>query len=99
PNDTIFFPPHPEASARKRRLVQGLGLAACLMFIAGGVWTLWFKRSATKNGATSSAVAMLGRAVDARWDGNSVPLRVGSALEPGWFRLESGLAQLVFYSG
>ena len=27
------------------------------------------------------------------------PLRVGSALEPGRLRLESGLAQVVFYSG
>ena len=42
---------------------------------------------------------MLARAVDARWGGNSAPLRVGSALEPGWLRLEAGLAQVVFYSG
>jgi hypothetical protein len=42
---------------------------------------------------------MLTRAVDARWGGKSAPLRVGSALGPGWLRLESGLAQVVFYSG
>ena len=54
---------------------------------------------ATGNGATSTAVAMLTRAVDARWGAGAGPLRVGSALEPGWLRLESGLAQVVFYSG
>ena len=90
---------NPAVPATRRKLVRALALAACLMFIAGGVWTLWFKRSATRNGATSSAVAMLARAVDARWGGNSTPLRVGSALEPGWLRLEAGLAQVVFYSG
>ena len=93
------FSLNPAVPATKRKLVRALALAACLMFIAGGVWTLWFKRSATRNGATSSAVAMLTRAVDARWGGKSAPLRVGSALGPGWLRLETGLAQVVFYSG
>jgi hypothetical protein len=93
------FSLNPAVPATRRKPVRVLALAACLMFIAGGVWTLWFKQSATRNGATSSAVAMLTRAVDARWGGNSAPLRVGSALGPGWLRLESGLAQVVFYSG
>ena len=88
----------PAVPPTRRKLVRALALAACLMFIVGGVWTFWFKRSVARNGATSSAVAMLARAVDARWGGNS-PLRVGSALEPGWLRLEAGLAQVVFYSG
>ena len=94
-----ILPMNLAAPATRRKLVRALALAACLMFIAGGVWTVWFKRSATRNGATSSAVAMLARAVDARWGGNSTPLRVGSALEPGWLRLEAGLALVVFYSG
>jgi hypothetical protein len=94
-----IFSLNPAVPATRRKLVQALALAACLMFLAGGVWTLWFRRSATRNGATSSAVAMLTRAVDARWGGKSAPLRVGSALGPGWLRLESGLAQVVFYSG
>jgi hypothetical protein len=94
-----ILPMNPAAPVTRRKLVRALALAACLMFIAGGVWTVWFKRSATRNGTTSSAVAMLARAVDARWGGNSTPLRVGSALEPGWLRLEAGLAQVVFYSG
>ncbi len=87
------------APGTRRKVVQALALAACLVFLAGGVWTLWFKRSATRNGATSRAVAMLARAVDARWGGKSSPPRVGSALEPGSLRLEAGLAQVVFYSG
>ena len=76
-----------------------LAAAACLVIGAAGVWSLWLKRPATRNAATSTAVAMLTRAVDARWGQSTGPLRVGSALEPGWVRLESGLAQVVFYSG
>jgi hypothetical protein len=90
---------NPAVPATRRKLVRALALAAGLMFIAGGGWALWFKQSAPRNGATSSAVAILTRAVDARWGGQSAPLRVGSALGPGWLRLESGLAQVVFYSG
>ncbi len=92
-------PSKPEAPRPKRRLGRALALAACFAVLATGVWGLWFRRLATRNGATSTAVAMLTRALDARWSRNTRPLRVGGALEPGWLRLESGLAQVVFYSG
>ena len=94
-----ILPLSPAMPATRGKWVGVLAMAACLMLIAGGVWTLWVKRFATRNGTTSSAVAMLARAVDARWRGNSAPLRAGSALEPGWLRLEAGLVQVVFYSG
>ena len=84
---------------RRRRRVRVLALAACLMLIAGGIGALWFKWPLARNGATSAAVAMLTRAVDARWSPNTHTLRVGSALDPGSIQLESGLAQVVFYSG
>jgi len=74
-------------------------LAACLALVATGVWLLWFRTPASRHGATSTAVAMLTRTVDARWRAGAGPLRVGGPLEPGWLRLESGLAQVVFYSG
>lgn len=93
-----IFSPSP-APATRRRLAQALALAACLILTATCVWSLWFKRPATRKGATSTAVAMLTRAVDARWGQNTAPVRVGGALKPGWLRLESGLAQVVFYSG
>jgi hypothetical protein len=53
----------------------------------------------SRNGATSTAVAMLTRVVDACWSYAARPPRVGSALKPGCLRLESGLAQVVFYRG
>jgi len=84
---------------KSRNRMRVLALAACLMLIAGVASTLWFTRSAARNGATSSAVAMLARAVDARWAEGSAPMGIGRALEPGWLRLEAGLAQVVFYSG
>ncbi len=74
-----------------------VALAACFVVLAAG-FALLLKRPSAK-GTTSSTVAMLTRAVDARWGQSTGPLRVGSALEPGWLRLESGLAQVVFYSG
>lgn len=90
---------NPPVRERRRRLAQVLALAACLIFIAGGAWALWFKSFTTRNGATSTAVAMLTRTVDARWSQNTEPPRVGGALEPGTLRLKSGMAQVVFYSG
>jgi hypothetical protein len=93
------FSPPPALPRPKRRLVPVLAWAACLVLIAAGVWSLWFKWPAIRTGATSSAVAMLTRAVDAHWGQSARPPRVGSALEPGWLRLDSGLVQVVFYSG
>ena len=83
----------------RRVLGPALAMAACAVLAVTGVWALWFRAPATRNGATSSAVAMLTRTVAARWSVSTGPLRVGGALEPGWLRLESGLAQVVFYSG
>ncbi len=94
-----MLPSNLRAPGRQRMLVRPLALAACLMIIATGIWGLWFKRAAARRGTTSSAVAMLARAVDARWAAGTMPVRIGSALAPGRLRLESGLAQLVFYSG
>ncbi len=88
-----------KAPFARRRLVQVLALAACLILTAVGVGFAWLRQPATGIGTTSTAIAMLARAVDVRWAEGTAPLRVGSALEPGWLRLESGLAQVVFYSG
>ena len=97
-NRTNIVPPNLVVPPRKRRLVRVLALAACLMLIAGGT-VFWFKWSTARNGGTSAAVAMLTRTVDARWSPKTHSLRVDSALEPGSLQLESGLAQVVFYSG
>jgi hypothetical protein len=94
-----IVPLNPVEPPRRSRLVWVLGLAACLVVIAGGIGTFWFKQSAVRNGATSAAVAMLARTVDARWSPKAPALRVGSALDPGSLQLESGLAQVVLYSG
>ncbi|HZR17614.1 MAG TPA: LamG-like jellyroll fold domain-containing protein [Verrucomicrobiae bacterium] len=90
---------NPPVPATRSKMVRVLAVAACLVFISLGIWNFWFKRPAHVSRATSTAVAMLTRVVDARWNQTTGPLRVGSALEPGWVRLESGLAQVVFYSG
>lgn len=80
-------------------MVWSLALAACLVLIVWSVWSFWFQRPAPRTGTTSKAVAMLTRVVGARWASSAGPLRAGGALEPGWLRLESGLAEVAFYSG
>lgn len=86
-------------SPRRRMSARMLAFAACLALIGVGVWSVWFRQPASRAGATGAAVAMLTRVVDAHWAHGDAPPRVGSALNPGWLRLESGLAQVVFHSG
>lgn len=86
-------------SSTRPRALRRLALAAGFVVAALGLWALASWRFANRPGATSTAVAMLTRTVDARWADPGPPPRVGSALEPGSLRLQSGLAQVVFYSG
>ena len=74
-------------------------LAACFALLAAGWLGSRLARLTERKGATSKAVAMLAQVADAQWNqGNEAP-RLGSPLEPGLLRLNSGLAQIVFYSG
>ncbi len=83
----------------RRRGVRPLAWAAGLVLAAVGIWVLGWKWTTAGRPATSTAVAMLTRTVDAQWAEGKQRPRVGSALKPGWLRLRSGLAQVVFYSG
>lgn len=83
----------------KRNLAVAIALAACAALLLAGWWALKPARLEERQGATSKAVAMLNRVVDARWNQAGENPRLGAPLEPGWLRLESGLAQVVFYSG
>lgn len=73
--------------------------AACVALIAVGVWTV--KRSPTVDQAvtTSQAVAMLNRTVSAEWQNPEEAPKLNAPLEPSLLQLESGLAEIVFYSG
>jgi hypothetical protein len=74
-------------------------LAACIAILAAGWWGLRPTPPTERQGTTSKAVAMLDLAVDAQWNQSGEAPRLGAPLEPGWLRLNSGLAQIVFYSG
>lgn len=91
--------PAPASATTRTRRTRLLALAACVALLASGAWGLWLREQANRTATISPAVAMLTRVVNAHWGGDTAPPRVGSALEPGWLRLESGLAQVVFYSG
>ena len=84
---------------RKRKLSWVVALAACVALLAAGWWGSRLSQPSERKGTTSKAVAMLNRAVDVQWDQRGDPPRLGAPLEPGWLRLKSGLAQIVFYSG
>ncbi len=93
-----FRPPPASGVRRTWRRNQVLGLAACLALLLTVGWWLRYG-SENRRGATSHAVAMLNREVNARWNSADPVPRLGAPLEPGRLRLESGLAQVVFYNG
>jgi hypothetical protein len=84
---------------RGMRWAPVLAVAACLVLVAAGSWAFWPRRPGPLSGSTSIAVAMLTRTVDAEWVEGTEPPHAGSPLDPGWLRLKSGMAQIVFYSG
>jgi hypothetical protein len=89
----------PPAPTTTMRFARALALAACLALLGAGAWSLWLSQLFNRNAPGTHAVAMLTSIVDARWGRATGPLRIGSPLGPGWLKLESGLAQIVFYSG
>jgi len=89
----------PGKSARRRKL-WAFGIAAGFALFAVAGW--WKGRTSIATVAaapTSRAVAMLDQTVEARWSTGQDSPRLGAPLDPGWLRLKSGLAQIVFYSG
>lgn len=77
-----------------------LALAASFALAAMVAWRFWPHPAApVEETATSKAIAMLSETANARWAASSSAPLLGAPLEPGTLRLESGLAQIVFYSG
>lgn len=101
--------PQPVAAApqRMRRIVV-LALAAGIALIIGlGVFFQVRQpavnspppMAAVPQESTSTAVAVLTSAVEVRWSDSATPRRVGEALEPGWLKLDAGIARIEFFSG
>jgi hypothetical protein len=97
----LLPPAFPPATVRRpagARIFWGMAIAAAVALVATGTWLAWPPPEQTRVVATSRAVAMLQETVHARWAMGESP-RPGAPLEPGWLKLEAGLAQVVFYSG
>ena len=94
-----ILPLRPPRRGTDRKRAWVLALAACVTLLAVGWWGFQVSRQNEPKGTTSKAVAMLNRVVDAQWNQRDEAPRLGAPLEPGWLRLKSGLAQIVFYSG
>lgn len=91
--------PQPRFAFLQPRVFWIGALAACLVLAAIGSWRLWPQTAPVDPAASSKAVAMLSETADARWATPGGPPLLGAPLEPGWLKLEAGLAQVVFYSG
>ena len=79
---------------RTRPVVLAILAAAAAIVVSGA---FWMSRPATEDESVSSGVAMLGETMDAVFSGDG--LRAGDTLVPGRVNLESGLAQIEFFSG
>jgi hypothetical protein len=93
-----FGPAAPPRTVGKHRWAWSLAAAASLVLLLGLGLARWFKHPGSRD-STSTAVAVLAHAADVEWSGADGAYPVGTALEPGWLRLKSGLVQVVFYSG
>ena len=96
-----ILPSQARPRATGRKLTWVVALATCVVLLAAGWWGFRLRptQPTERQGTTSKAVAMLDRAVDAQWNQSGEAQRLGAPLEPGWLRLNSGLVQIVFYSG
>lgn len=92
-------PPSIQRQPRRTSVYWAVALAACLAFVAAGVWSWRPAPPVALSEPTSKAVAMLNRTADARWSQTRTVPRLNAPLEPGVLGLEAGLAQVVFYSG
>jgi hypothetical protein len=77
-------------------VATGLGLiAATVLFL---VWSS-SPPVGTAEEPTTTAIAILTRAVGVKWAEPAGGVRVGASLAPGWLRLEAGLAEVELFSG
>jgi hypothetical protein len=84
---------------RNRRKIWTIASAACVALLSAGLWNLQQAGPPDRTVTTSKAVAMLNRTVNAQWNIAGEAPSLNAPLDPGWLRLESGLAEVVFYSG
>lgn len=98
--EAVPRPDDREPASSRGRGMTGWALAAGIVVLLGALAGGWvIRRGENRPGDTSRAVAMLNRVVNATWDPAGTAPRLGAPLEPGLLRLESGLAQIVFYQG
>lgn len=93
------FTPVSTRGGWKRGIAWTLAVAASMALVATATWLLSPSAAISSAIATSKAVAMLNETAGARWAGPDGGPGLGAPLEPGWLKLEAGLAQVVFYSG
>lgn len=96
---TANIAPFQDSRGGRNRFAWALAAAACFALLGFGLLRLWPTPPSERRPATSKAVAMLNATVNARWKSPAEMPQSGAPLEPGWLKLDSGLAEIVFYSG
>jgi hypothetical protein len=92
----------PPRSFWLRGLLGLSGLAAALLLalvLMRPFWDVPVPVFDAEDGQVDDTVAVLLQAPEAKWANPATPMRAGTPLPPGRLRLESGLAQIEFYSG
>ncbi len=93
PRVHLAFPP-------RRRSFAALAAAACVaLFASAALWTWYGGVDPAPVEATTTAIAVLSRVLDAQWAAPADAHAQGEALEPGWLHLRSGIVQVEFYNG
>ena len=87
--------PTPSRKTRWLPMTAVAAIAACVTLAA--TWLTGIFDPTNDDEATTSAVAVLMRGVNAEWEGTAP--QTGTPLIPGVLRLKSGLAQIEFYQG
>ncbi len=82
---------------RSQVMTWSISLAASFLILAA-VGLNWFRHHHSRR-PTRMAIAVLSYTEKAQWVSAAEASTAGSALEPGWLRLKSGLVQVTFYSG
>jgi hypothetical protein len=72
--------------------------AAVAILAVMGIWRAR-QHVASSRDEMTRGVAVLTQAIDLEWAPGSEPRQAGAALEPGWLRIRSGLAQIEFSDG
>ncbi|MDF1741487.1 MAG: FecR domain-containing protein [Verrucomicrobiales bacterium] len=95
-DDPIPFPPA-KSNPRRSYLAPVIAAAAAFAILLNISFVLW--KNSEPEPSQATGIALLSRLVEPEWSEPGSGIEEGSVLFPGQFLLQSGLAQIEFFSG